>query len=185
MIEKIISAIEILKEALADIRWARMGAEALRDRGVITRTSLDIDIATDAPYTLIASKLRARNIYAPLHGDKGARITQRRGVLMTHVSGVPVDIHFGDESNLRDYEEIVYEKGMITKIESPFISLEDHLIRKLLRYNPADRTDITEILGSERIDWKKFDAKANGLSRNEKVTIKRNLEHAKSKEKSK
>ncbi|MEE9593838.1 MAG: DUF6036 family nucleotidyltransferase [Candidatus Hydrothermarchaeales archaeon] len=176
MIEKIISAIELLKETLSDIRWARMGAEALRDRGVITRTSLDIDIATDAPYAVVAAKLKTKNIYAPLHREKGSRITQRRGVLLTNIAGVPVDVHFGDDSMLRDYEDIVHEKGKITKVESPFISLEDHLIRKLLRYNPADRTDISEMLETRRIDWKKFNAKIDSLKAGEKTIVKRNLE---------
>ncbi|MFQ6135687.1 MAG: DUF6036 family nucleotidyltransferase [Candidatus Hydrothermarchaeales archaeon] len=179
MIEKIVLAIELLKGTLGDIRWARMGAESLRDRGVITRTSLDIDIAIDAPYIVVAEKLRSKDIHAPLHGEKGARITERRGVLVTEVGGIRVDVHFGNESRLRDYEEIVYEEGKITKVESPFISLEDHLIRKLLRFNPADRTDISEMLRSDRIDWKKFNAKVDRLSADEKTTVSRTLELSK------
>ncbi len=152
-----------------------MGAESLRDRGIITRMSLDIDIASDASYPEIASKLKKAGIQAPLHFEKGTRKTLRRGVLITEIDGIEVDIHFDKETKLKDYEDIEFEEGKITKVRTPFISIEDHLIRKLLRYNPDDRTDIQEILSSGRVDWKRFEDKLNYLSEGDRRKLKRNL----------
>ncbi len=121
--------------------------------------SIDIDIATDEDYVKIAKGLRSKDITAPLHIDKGMRKTERRGVLMTDVEGIEVDIHFDNETKLRKYEDIVLERGKITKVETPMVSLEDILIRKLIRYNPDDRTDVQEILTSEKVDWEKFEEK--------------------------
>ena len=98
MIEKQRKALKKLNEALKEVKWARIGAESLRDRGITTRMSVDIDIAVDAAYAKIAKELRKSDIKAPLHTEKGTRITLRRGVLMTDVEGVEVDIHFGNDS---------------------------------------------------------------------------------------
>ena len=74
---------------------------------------------------------------------------------MTKMEGIPADFHFGNDQKLKEYEETVFEGGKLTKFATPFLSSEDHLIRKLIRFNARDRTDVKEIIKNKKNELEK------------------------------
>jgi hypothetical protein len=154
VLEKEREAIILIKEALRGIKWTRVGASGLRDRGYIARTSEDVDISIDSKinYYRFAKGLKKYFPDIPvLPRDKNFRKTQRRKIIFVDYEGLGIDIQFG-EYGLKENEEINELVGISTGVLTPYLSPADIAYRKLLRWAKFDADDIREMIKNGVID---------------------------------
>lgn len=154
VLEKEREAIILIKEALRGIKWTRVGASGLRDRGYIARASEDVDISIDSKikYYRIAKRLKKYFPDVPVSPrDKNFRKTQRRKIILVDYEGLRIDIQFGNYG-LKENEEINESVGMSTGILTPYLSPTDISYRKLTRWEKSDAEDIHEMIKKEIID---------------------------------